>query len=284
MAGNLDPGGFKLPSGDQVGNRLDLFPSSEPMGLLRLLTADPDKVAILYSDSTAGSSNGSGSQELSYRDLKAALSGLPSSIVSLLPGHLRPHALSDSGIRGLRVLHRSGKPEVSALLTLSLLESACCVPCSPEATWTEVLNEAKESGCGVVILGSGSAAGEDALEGIPDGQKWTESGVFLVCSAGLKRDENGTLSISLETAWRADSETRTSVDSAAIPRGHIFPSTFSTDTVLILRTSGSTGAKKIVPYTLRSVVIGALLCGESWGLTEKDRCVNVMPVSELSEL
>lgn len=42
------------------------------------------------------------------------------------------------------------------------------------------------------------------------------------------------------------------------------------DFSLILHTSGTSGKKKVVPYTLRSLIIGALAVMKSWGLRDDD--------------
>ena len=42
------------------------------------------------------------------------------------------------------------------------------------------------------------------------------------------------------------------------------------DYSLILHTSGTSGKKKVVPYTLRSLIIGTLAVVKSWGLREDD--------------
>ena len=42
------------------------------------------------------------------------------------------------------------------------------------------------------------------------------------------------------------------------------------DFSLILHTSGTSGKKKVVPYTLRSLIIGTLAVIRSWGLREDD--------------
>ncbi len=42
------------------------------------------------------------------------------------------------------------------------------------------------------------------------------------------------------------------------------------DFSLILQTSGTSGKKKVVPYSLRSLIIGALAVMTSWGLREDD--------------
>ena len=66
------------------------------------------------------------------------------------------------------------------------------------------------------------------------------------------------------------------------PRGsadEIFSSMSSRfDTVLVLHTSGTSGNKKRVPYTLESLVVGAAVVALSWYLTPRDVCCNMMPL------
>ncbi|KAJ3243572.1 hypothetical protein HDU78_000332 [Chytriomyces hyalinus] len=50
------------------------------------------------------------------------------------------------------------------------------------------------------------------------------------------------------------------------------------DTVMILRTSGTSGNKKTVPYTLRTLIVGAKCVAESWGLSPQDVNLNMMPL------
>lgn len=50
------------------------------------------------------------------------------------------------------------------------------------------------------------------------------------------------------------------------------------DIALILFTSGTSGTKKIVPITVHSMIAGILFVMESWGLTETDVCLNMMPL------
>jgi acyl-CoA synthetase (AMP-forming)/AMP-acid ligase II len=50
------------------------------------------------------------------------------------------------------------------------------------------------------------------------------------------------------------------------------------DFALMLFTSGSTGRKRMVPYTLETLIVGAVCVGASWGLSESDVCLNSMPL------
>ena len=50
------------------------------------------------------------------------------------------------------------------------------------------------------------------------------------------------------------------------------------DFALVLFTSGTSGKKKIVPYTVHTLVAGIGFVIESWGLTADDACLNMMPL------
>jgi acyl-CoA synthetase (AMP-forming)/AMP-acid ligase II len=50
------------------------------------------------------------------------------------------------------------------------------------------------------------------------------------------------------------------------------------DTALVLHTSGTSGRKKIVPYPLENIVVGAACILASWDLTPQDVNFNMMPL------
>lgn len=50
------------------------------------------------------------------------------------------------------------------------------------------------------------------------------------------------------------------------------------DIALVLFTSGTSGLKKVVPWTIRSLIIGTGLIIDSCGLTSDDVCLNMMPL------
>ncbi|KAJ1569041.1 hypothetical protein HK096_004423, partial [Nowakowskiella sp. JEL0078] len=52
----------------------------------------------------------------------------------------------------------------------------------------------------------------------------------------------------------------------------------SDDIALVLRTSGTSGNKKTVTYTLRTLVVGALCVARSWALKPNDINLNMMPL------
>ncbi|CAM9906168.1 unnamed protein product, partial [Phaeothamnion confervicola] len=50
------------------------------------------------------------------------------------------------------------------------------------------------------------------------------------------------------------------------------------DTVLVLHTSGTSGKKKVVPYPLENVCVGAACVAAAWAMTPRDVNLNMMPL------
>ncbi|KHN99276.1 AMP-dependent synthetase/ligase [Metarhizium album ARSEF 1941] len=56
------------------------------------------------------------------------------------------------------------------------------------------------------------------------------------------------------------------------------------DIALVLFTSGTSGAKKVVPITLHSIIAGVVFVMDSWGLSPVDTCLNMMPLYHVGGL
>jgi acetyltransferase-like isoleucine patch superfamily enzyme len=56
------------------------------------------------------------------------------------------------------------------------------------------------------------------------------------------------------------------------------------DTALVLGTSGTTGSKKLVPFTLRTLLVGAGCIIEGWELSYRDCGLNMMPLHHVGGL
>lgn len=257
-----------LVDGDAVSAAVDAqFPASTPLSVAGLLSQHPSQRTALIWPGPTPKHGHVVWNTATYSDLAHAVARLPVSLAPLLPA-----TALDCGLTGFRVATRIADPAVSAVSTLALAGWACVAPVSPEATWHELLAESREAGCSAVFLG-GSESPLDA--DWPSDKDWKASGILFVASLALERGQDG-LHLALKPLWR----------STDVPAGHpdaeqlassLKPATRD-DVVLILRTSGSTGAKKVVPYTLQHLVVGAFLCAESWQITELDRCINVMPL------
>jgi acyl-CoA synthetase (AMP-forming)/AMP-acid ligase II len=50
------------------------------------------------------------------------------------------------------------------------------------------------------------------------------------------------------------------------------------ETVLLLHTSGTSGNKKLVPYSMDMIIIGVGCIVSSWNLQSSDVCLNMMPL------
>lgn len=53
------------------------------------------------------------------------------------------------------------------------------------------------------------------------------------------------------------------------------------DTAIMLFTSGTSGTKKLVPLSTHSIVAGVAFVIDSWGLTDAERCLNMMPLNHV---
>lgn len=54
------------------------------------------------------------------------------------------------------------------------------------------------------------------------------------------------------------------------------------DIAMILFTSGTSGNRKVVPITVGTILYGVKLVVDSWGLTDQDICLNMMPLYHMS--
>jgi len=151
-------------------------------------------------------------------------------------------------------------PEAAVCL-IACVSAACCAPINHNNTEKEVSEELKSFKSEFVVV----LAGQDndhifaasAALGVPVvilAPSPTHCGLFSV----LKR-----------------------VPPAPTPgSAEIISSSMSSrfDTVLVLHTSGTSGNKKRVPYTLESLVVGAAVVALRWHLTPRDVCCNMMPL------
>lgn len=53
------------------------------------------------------------------------------------------------------------------------------------------------------------------------------------------------------------------------------------DRALVLFTSGTSGTKKVVPYSLYTMLSGVSCVIDSWGMTPTDSCLNMMPLNHV---
>jgi len=147
-------------------------------------------------------------------------------------------------------------PELGVCL-LSVCSRACSVPVNPDGTTEEICRDLEAVKAKAIIALGGQSHLDDAakLMGIPMLRlvpSDRECGLFTLVSHGQisKKKAEG------------------SPDKMSGPQDHS----------LVLFTSGTSGKKKIVPYTLSNLVIGTACIIKSWGLRPDDINLNMMPL------
>lgn len=118
--------------------------------------------------------------------------------------------------------------------------------------------------------------------------KHTGASAVLVCRSDIAR-------LGLEAPWVSEGNTKVLiVEDVSDLTLKVLPlrgskETFSSlltsngpdDTCFVLSTSGTSGTKKLVPLTLHSIVSGVAFVADTWGLTQDDNCLNMMPLNHV---
>ncbi|CAM9566995.1 unnamed protein product, partial [Phaeothamnion confervicola] len=166
-------------------------------------------------------------------------------------------------------------PEFGVAL-LATIGCCCAAPVNVQGTAEEICAETHDFGCSVVILPS-----RGAMDGV--------------------REEIGALAYALRAAGVRVVFLRPSATEAGI--FELFDSSFPSqppqllgsppsptqppspreragrqDVCLVLQTSGSTGRRKTVPYTLETLCVGAACVAAAWRLGPRDCGINMMPL------
>ena len=168
-------------------------------------------------------------------------------------------------------------PELGILL-LSVCARACACPVNPQSTAGEIVQDLGEvnTKCLIVLAGDNTEHLEEAaatmgvqvLTVIPSD---SECGIFsLVSATGVSASRGaGNVAPGSVMTMKPGISTDTFKQSAwTAPDQH----------ALVLHTSGTSGKKKIVPYSLRTMVVGSACIVKSWMLTQDDINLNMMPL------
>eukprot|EP01031_Cornospumella_fuschlensis_P038872 gene38872-47283_t len=158
-------------------------------------------------------------------------------------------------------------PEL-AVAIISVVSRWCAAPINATNTWQEIKSELISTRSVAILVLSGASVNEAALKAATD----LEIGVIALTSLG---NVTGLFSLSsLQPVNMAN------VPPA--PPAHRYPPNFLTyshpETVLLLHTSGTSGNKKLVPYSLDMIIIGVGCIVASWNLQPSDVCLNMMPL------
>ncbi|MCJ1395012.1 hypothetical protein MMC18_007893 [Xylographa bjoerkii] len=119
----------------------------------------------------------------------------------------------------------------------------------------------------------------------------SEAKIVLVSRTEIKRlglEDNWVVECGIQIlAVDANPDLTFSVSPLAIPTAFIHTSRTANgpdDLSLILFTSGTSGTKKVVPLSLHNIATGVAFVIKSWGLTDKDVCLNMMPLNHVGGL
>lgn len=148
---------------------------------------------------------------------------------------------------------------------LSTMAAGICCPVNAESPPGEIVSDLLASSVAVVItLAGDEESGEShaLLDALNDAQLVVLELTPSTVSAGL---------FSLKTSNKTRPPRKRVTDTISML-------TNRNDCALLLQTSGTSGKKKIVPYSLETVAIGAACVAASWQLSYGDVCLNMMPL------
>ena len=149
-------------------------------------------------------------------------------------------------------------PELAVCL-ISVISRWCAVPLNPTITVGELQAEIKSSKAQALIILSG-APGSDVIISTA---KQLNIGILVINPLG---SVVGLFRIVMLSPVPSDDK----MPLAKMSKNQ--------NIKLLLHTSGTSGNKKLVPYTFGMVLIGVSCIIESWHLTKSDVCLNMMPL------
>ena len=168
----------------------------------------------------------------------------------------------DYGIRpGDRVgIAMPNGPELGICLP-TICSRACAVPVNPDGTTDELRRDLQAVHAKVVIALEGAGHIEDAA------RQMNIPMIHLIPSATTC----GLFTLSSPSGKNRAQVAAPTKDQLTAPQDH----------ALVLFTSGTSGKKKVVPYTLSNMIVGAACIIKSWGLRPDDVNLNMMPLSHM---
>ena len=161
-------------------------------------------------------------------------------------------------------------PEMACAVMLCLARCTC-VPINMQQTLREIRSELKGTSCKALIVHSDHDAHHlgELVEDLD----------VLVLKLSPDANIAGLFSLSMHNNFTGRSVEKRAISNAAFnDAADIGGYNEHMDIALVLHTSGTSGKKKLVPYTLETLCVGAACIMDSWALTPKDVCLNMMPL------
>ena len=162
---------------------------------------------------------------------------------------------------------------IVAVTIVALLHQWCVAPINPASTFIEIRDELLSTKSRCIIILKDDPAGKTALKAAEE----VNIGVLILTP---DTSTTGLFTIDLVRDIKMDSILNFSlIDNSVTSKGL---ETLSSQTkpqseiVLLLHTSGTSGNKKLVPYSLDMIVVGVWCIIKSWNLSQSDVCLNMV--------
>lgn len=158
-----------------------------------------------------------------------------------------------------------------AVALVCLVSHWCAAPINLTNTWEEMKMELESAKCTSIMIMQGATGNENAIRA-------AEALNLKVISITQTGFVTGLFHMSLMNS--TDAENIPAVEVPVESIYHAGPK----QTVLLLHTSGTSGTKKLVPYTLDMLLVGVGCIVSSWALGPSDVCLNMMPLFHVGKL
>eukprot|EP01038_Epipyxis_sp_PR26KG_P006462 gene6462-8890_t len=165
-------------------------------------------------------------------------------------------------------------PEL-AVVMLSVISRWCAAPINITNTYEEIKSELMNTQSVAIIILAGASRNDVAIKAAEE----LQIGVITITSMG---SITGIFHMNLLHPIQHHNFQNISTNGNnyknIIPHNRNFISFDHPETVLLLHTSGTSGNKKLVPYSLDMIIVGVGCIISSWNLTSADVCLNMMPL------
>ena len=159
-------------------------------------------------------------------------------------------------------------PELAVAL-MGLISQWCAAPINLTNTWEETKSELQSTKAVAIIILTGATGNDAAIRAAEE----LGLGIITITPAGTFSGL-----FHLKILQPISSASACSNDAVVdIRRSGRFRQ------VLVLHTSGTSGNKKLVPYTLDTLMVGVGCIVSSWALQPADVCLNMMPLFHIGE-
>ncbi|GAX85098.1 hypothetical protein CEUSTIGMA_g12518.t1 [Chlamydomonas eustigma] len=266
---------------------------------LQDLLHSTDNASIMHSSSSIQASMGS-----EQRGVRPALSHRHLKLFLATEMRKQLQAAGMGGIKGLRIgIAVPNGPEAGLAVLTAMCYGTCC-PVNPAATKEEMVDEFKAFGVHCCLMMDGKAAEQSGYMPLADGLEVAlqAAGIKVLLMLPCPLEPVGIFSLNPAPLVNTSSKSAPEDDATdgvdvldvedvdsleSVPASLGIADTSGLMEVyetkrqghgLLLHTSGTSGKKKVVPYTLDALVVGALCVAESWALKPCDTCLNMMPL------